>query len=321
MGCWTAGSLLGPNTFLFIRRTGLEPVSTGLYFGQVAALQTPVLAAALGLLHFCDCELAHVCVFVAVAVDLAADVVPLLAQGARHPVFTVNIVALRVDLEAVVAILVILEVLAALGAEDDSIPTGQLHLPGIKHHLRLLQPRFVYARTKLIKALGNGSVIRILSWVPVLLELGLIKERGSLSLLLALDVCEQILAKGGRHPRLPVEVPLAQLVQLVQGLPIRVNVEDLLLYVPLLRVVIRQLRDKLLILFIHKFATCRPRFYTNFSSHHLPFGRTCLLTSWGVELLPGFVRFDPPFSLAVAAPSWLLWQAGSDYKLATLIFA
>ena len=175
------------------------------------------------------------------AVYLAADVVPLLAEGARHPVFAVDVVALRVDLEAVVAILVFLEVLAALGAKDDSIPTGQLHLPGIKHHLRLLQPRFVHARTKLIKALGNGSVLGILSWVPVLLELGLIKGGSSLSLLLALDVSKQILAQSGRHPRLPVEVPLAQLVQLVQGLPIRMNVEDLLLYVPLLRVIVRQL--------------------------------------------------------------------------------
>lgn len=187
---WTASSLLGRNTFLFICRAGLEPVTTGLYFGQVAALETPVLAAALSLLHFCDCQLAHVGVFVAVAVDLAADVVPLFTEGARNPVFAVDVVALRVNLEAVVAILVILEVLAALCAKDDSIPTGQLHLPGIKYHLRLLQPRFVHARTKFIKALGNGGVLRILiySRVPVLLELDLIIVGGSLRLLLAVDV-------------------------------------------------------------------------------------------------------------------------------------
>lgn len=173
MRTWSAGSLLGGATLLFIGGAGLKPVSAGLYLGEVAALETPVLTAGLGLLHFGGRQFAHIGVFVHVAVDFAAHMVPLFAVGATNPVFTINVVTLGVNLETVVAVLVVLEVLAALAAENDCVPAGQLHFPGVKHHLHLFQTCFVHGRAEFVEALRNRVLGGILIFgtvrMPVML--------------------------------------------------------------------------------------------------------------------------------------------------------
>lgn len=119
--------------------------------------------------------------------------VPLLAVGAGDPVLAVNIVGLRVDLETVVAILVLLKVLTALCAKFDRIVSRQPDCLRFKSYWRLAETSFVHRGTKLVETLELG-----VNWLRVLTRLrwlGVgIKGVGAHHLL-TLDVGEQIRAK------------------------------------------------------------------------------------------------------------------------------